>query len=259
MTHRSGTVSNQVLLGLAVPDQLRRMAGHLLVHVFLLTMVAIVLAPFAWMLLTSVKDADAVFSNPLGLDPQDFNATENYARAFTAVPMARFMLNGMIVVFLILVVQLTTSILAAYALAKMTFRGSAVLMAGIMLALCVPIHVPAIPLFLGLAQLNLLDSFFALVFPWFLSAFGIFFFRQFFKSFPDEIIDAARLDGFTELEIVIRIVVPSAIPAIAAFSIFSITAHWNDLYWPLIVVTSTDYMTPPLGMMNFSDAEPITN
>src|SRR3546814_15412825 len=94
-----------------------------------------------------------------------------------------------------------------------------------------------------LARLGLLDSYAGLALPWGISVFAIFLFRQFFRSFPDEIIDAARLDGFGEFSIVWRIVLPSAWPAVAAFSIFSVVAHWNDLYWPLVVVTSTELMT----------------
>ena len=91
--------------------------------------------------------------------------------------------------------------------------------------------------------------------PFFLSMFAIFLLRQNFKSFPDEIIHAARLDGMSELEIVWRVVTPSAIPAITAFSIFSLVAHWNDLYWPLIVISSTELAPPPLGMLLFASAE----
>ena len=95
--------------------------------------------------------------------------------------------------------------------------------------------------------------------PFFLSAFAIFLLRQFFRGFPDDILNAARLDGMSEFEIVWRIVTPSALPAIAAFAIFSIVAHWNDLYWPLIVVADNRLAPPPLGMLLFADAETGSN
>jgi len=104
-----------------------------------------------------------------------------------------------------------------------------------------------------------LNTYFAQMLPFFLSMFAIFLLRQVFKSFPDEIIQAARLDGLNEWEIVWRIVVPSARPALAAFSIFSLVAHWNDLYWPLIVISSTELAPPPLGMLLFATAESGTN
>ena len=115
------------------------------------------------------------------------------------------------------------------------------------------------PLYIALAELRALDTYLALMVPFFLSVFAIFLFRQFFKSFPDEIIQAARIDGFTETEIVLRLILPSARPAIAAFAVFSATAHWNDLYWPMIAVTSFERATPPLGMLLFNQGELGTN
>lgn len=226
-----------------------------MVHGILLIGAIIILTPFVWMFLTSLRDPMDIFSDPFGFSFDRFKGVENYSRALSTVPMLQFMINGLVVVSGILTVQLTTSIACAYALAKLDFPGRPLLFALVVFGLCIPIQVPALPLYLGLAKFNLLDSYFALMFPWFLSTFAIFFFRQFFKSFPDEVIHAARLDGFSELEIVFRLIVPSALPAIAAFSIFSVTAHWNDLYWPLIVVSSLDQMTPPLGMMFFRNAE----
>lgn len=234
-------------------------AGRLTAHAILLIGAFVILLPFVWMFLTSVKAPNEIFDNPFQLVPETFYGVENYTRALTTVPMLRFMLNGAIVVFGILAVQLVTSITCAYALAKLEFRGRSLLFALVILSLCIPIQVPALPLYLGLAHLGLLDSYFALMFPFFLSVFAIFLFRQFFKSFPDEVISAARLDGFTEFEIVVRLILPSAKPAIAAFAIFSITAHWNDLYWPLVVISSLEYATPPLGMLFFRDGELGTN
>ena len=155
--------------------------------------------------------------------------------------------------------QLLVAIPAAYALAKLKFPGRNLLLSLVLLGLCIPVQVPALPLYIALAKLGLLNTYFAIMFPFFLSVFAIFLFRQFFKGFPDDIIHAARLDGMSEFEIVWRIVVPSAWPAIAAFSVFSAVAHWNDLYWPLIVVSDTRLAPPPLGMMFFADAETGSN
>jgi len=110
-----------------------------------------------------------------------------------------------------------------------------------------------LPIYVALASLGELDSYFSLIFPFVLSPFAIFLLRQQFKSFPNEVIHAARLDGFSELEILARLIVPSAKPMLAAFAVFSITAHWNDLYWPLIVVSSQTMATPPLGLLLFHD------
>lgn len=224
-------------------------------HGLLLLFAGVILLPFVWMVLAAVKDPADIFSDPFSFDPAKLHAAENFGKALNAAPMGLFMFNSLVVVVGVLSAQLITSIAAAYALAQMRFRGQALLFGLVLFALCVPIQVPALPLYIALAKLGLLNSYFSLMFPWFFSAFAIFLFRQHFRTFPQEIINAARVDGYTEIEIVLRLVVPSAVPAIAAFSVFSVTAHWNDLYWPLIVINVTDRMTAPLGLLNFQSAE----
>jgi len=234
---------------------LRRGASLMLVHGALVAGAVFILLPFVWMLLTSLKPAAEIFDASFSLWPKRFAASENYTFALTHAPLLRFMLNGIIVCGGILIVQLLVAIPCAYALAKIRFAGRSTLFMLILLGLCIPVQVPALPLYIGLAELGLLNTYFAMMVPFFLSVFAIFLFRQFFKGYPDEIIQAARLDGVSEFEIVWRIVAPSAWPAIAAFSVFSIVAHWNDLYWPMIVISETRLAPPPLGMMYFADAE----
>lgn len=238
---------------------LRRAAALLLSHMVLLTGAAFMLLPFIWMLLTALRPPAEIFEASLRLWPRQFNAVENFTHAFATAPLALFMINGAIVCVGILVVQLLVAIPAAYALAKLNFPGRPVVFALVLAALCIPIQVPALPLYLGLARAGLLNSYFAMMFPFFLSVFAIFLLRQHFKTFPDEIIQAARLDGAGEFEIVWRIVAPSAAPAIAAFAVFSAVAHWNDLYWPMIVISELRYAPPPLGMLFFQSAESGTN
>jgi multiple sugar transport system permease protein len=228
----------------------------MIAHLLLGMGAAVMLLPFVWMLLTSLRPASAVFD---GLLPSAIEGFGNYAHALSVAPLLRFMLNGVIVCAGILVVQLLVAIPCAYALAKLRFRGRGLMFGLVLAALCIPIQVPALPLYLGLAHAGLLDTYLAMMLPFFLSVFAIFLFRQFFRAYPDEIIQAARLDGAGEFEIVWRFVVPSALPAIAAFSIFSVVAHWNDLYWPLIVITETRLAPPPLGMLYFRDAETGSN
>lgn len=217
--------------------------------------VVFMLLPFYWMVLTSIRPPAEIFDISLWPVPANFHGAENYAKAAGAVPMGRLMLNGVIVCAGILVVQVATAVPAAYALAKLEFPGKRLLLTLVVAALCVPMQALALPLFVGLAQAKLLNSYFALMAPFFLSVFAIFLFRQSFRSYPDEIIEAARLDGFTQLEICWGLVLRGSLPALAAFSVFSVVAHWNDLYWPLIVVSDVRYAPPPLGMLFFSDAE----
>ena len=237
----------------------RRLPGAVLSHALLATGAVVMLLPFAWMAVTSLRPPAEILSGSLNPFPRSWHAAENYGAALTTAPLLRFMLNGVIVCLGILVVQLLVAIPAAYALAKVRFPGRGLLFGLVVAGLCVPIQAPALPLYLGLAHANLLDSYVALMVPFFLSVFAVFLFRQTFKSFPDEIIQAARVDGLREGEILWRIVVPAAWPAITAFSIFSVVAHWNDLYWPLIVIQRLDYATPPLGMLFFVGSESGTN
>ncbi|MDQ6620348.1 MAG: carbohydrate ABC transporter permease [Pseudomonadota bacterium] len=213
------------------------------------------LLPFVFMLASSIKPPAEIFEATFRLWPRTFYGLQNFHSALAVAPILRFLVNGVIVCGGILIVQLLVAIPCAYALAKLRFPGRPILFALVVLGLCIPVQAPALPLYIALAQVGLLNTYFAMMVPFFLSVFAIFLFRQFFKSYPDEILQAARLDGVGELEIVWRIVVPSAWPAIAAFAVFSIVAHWNDLYWPLIVVSDTRLATPPLGMMFFADSE----
>ena len=245
---------------MAPPSALvRRIAGLLLVHGLLIAGAVAILLPFVWMVITSIKSPPEIFAVDFSLWPKHFSGAENYGHALSKVPLLRFALNGLIVCAGILLVQVLIAVPCAYALAKLRFPGRNALFTLVLLGLCIPIQVPALPLYMGLAKLGLLNTYFAIMMPFFLSVFAIFLFRQFFKSYPDEIIQAARLDGMSEFEIVWLIVVPSAWPAIAAFAVFSIVAHWNDLYWPLIVISDTNLATPPLGMMFFADAETGSN
>ena len=233
----------------------RRGLGLLPGHLVLIAAAAVVLLPFAWMVLTALRPPADVLAEPFGLPTGLGAAIANVRQAVTAVPMLRLLLNGLIVVGGIVTVQLLVAIPCAYALAKLRFPGRRLLFALVLLALCIPVQVPMLPLYLGLAKLHLLDSYAALMLPFLLSVFAIFLLRQHFRGYPDAVLEAARLDGLTQLEILLRLIVPSARPAIAAFVVFSATAHWNDLFWPMIVVSSTDMATPPLGLLFFRDGE----
>jgi len=237
----------------------RRAAALVVVHGILIAGAVFILLPFVWMMITSIKSPAEIFAVDFSLWPKKFSGAENYGYALTKAPLLRFALNGVIVCAGILVVQVLVAVPCAYALAKLRFPGRTLLFALVLMGLCIPIQVPALPLYMGLARLGLLNTYFAIMMPFFLSVFAIFLFRQFFKGYPDEIIHAARLDGMSEFEIVWRIVTPSAWPAIAAFAVFSIVAHWNDLYWPLIVISDGKLAPPPLGMMIFADAETGSN
>lgn len=210
--------------------------------------------PFIWMISSSLKPTDEVYDSQFSIIPKTFKGFENYYGVLFDQPYLTFLMNSLIVCVGILVVQLITAIPAAYALAKLKFKGSSILFGTVIASITIPINVTSIPIYIGIVKVGLLDTYVAMMFPFFISVFAIFLFRQFFRGFPDSIIQAARVDGFTEIEIILRLILPSAVPAIAAFSVFSFVAHWNDLYWPLIVVQSQEKMTATLSMMQYQSA-----
>ena len=214
----------------------------------------LVLAPFVWMISLSLKPPAEIFAPGIDLVPNRFE-WRNYAKAFTDVPLTLFLLNGVLVCGGILVLQILIAVPCAYALAQRSFLLKGAIFAMVLAGLLVPYHVTAIPIFLGLAELRLLDSYGALILPFAISVFGIFLFRQFFATVPADLIDAARIDGLGEWEIAWRIAFPNAWPAVSAFAVFSVVAHWNDLFWPLIAISDPDLATPPRGILYFRDEE----
>ncbi len=231
------------------------MLGHVLRHLLLIAGLVIMLAPFVWMVSTSLKPPNEIFSTKLSLLPNTWAAAENYTKAFTKVPLLRYLLNGVIVTGGIFLLQLMVSLPAAYALAKLRFRGRDILFTMVLIGLMIPAQAPAIPRYVMLYEAGLLDSYAALILPFVFSAFGIFLMRQFFKTVPDDLMHAARIDGLGEFEILWRIMLPLAMPAMLAFGVISIVSHWNDFFWPLIVIQTGDLATPPLGTLFFRNEE----
>ena len=176
----------------------------------------------------------------------------NYKAAFEEAPLLRYLINGVIVTVSIFAIQILIALPCAYALAKLNFLGKNIVFGMVIFCLLIPVHAIALPLYLMLAKLGLTNTYAALVIPWTISVFGIFLMRQFFMTVPDDLINAARMDGMSEFSIIWKVMLPSAIPALLAFAIFSVVAHWNDYYWPRIVITGDrDLMTPPLGLRMF--------
>ncbi|MGL4438914.1 MAG: carbohydrate ABC transporter permease [Bosea sp. (in: a-proteobacteria)] len=215
----------------------------------------VVLAPYIWMVAVSVKPQDEVFKASLSLIPQNWALLENYGKVLRTIPVWTYVVNGLIVCFGILFFQILFAVPAAYALAKLNFRGRELIFGFVMLGLLVPYQTTALPLYLGIHQLGLLNSYTALIAPFTCSVFAIFLFRQFFRAIPDDLINAARIDGMGEFSIVWRVIVPNALPAATAFAIFSVVAHWNDLFWPLIVIQKGDLYTPAMGILAFRSVE----
>lgn len=230
-------------------------AGKILRCVILTATALFALLPFIWMLSLSIKPTEEIFQADFRLLPSSLAGFDNYRMVFANAPMLRFLLNGVLVCSAIFLLQLLVCIPCAYALAKLRFRGKDTLFSAILIALLIPPQVLSIPHFVLLYYTQLLDSYGALILPWIFSAFGVFLLRQFFSTISDELIQAAQLDGMSEVEIIWRVMIPMSGPAIATFGIFSLVSHWNDLFWPLIALRRVELATPALGILLFRDDE----
>lgn len=224
-------------------------------HALLVLGAGIMLAPFVLMISISFKPPGEVFAPQFTLLPQQWYAVENYTAAFTRVPLARFILNGFLVTLCIFAMQALTALPMAYALAKLRFAGRETCFTLVVLALLIPPQVPAIPLYIAMWQLDLLNTYAGIILPSTISVFGIFMMRQFFRTVPNDLIAAARMDGLGEFAIVWRIMLPTAMPALTAFACLSFIWNWNEFFWPFLVVQDEALMTPPLGIAFFSNAE----
>ncbi|MEP3113939.1 carbohydrate ABC transporter permease [Nisaea sp.] len=241
-------------------------------HVVLIVGALIVILPFYVMVSYSLKAPHEIETNTggfLGAQEQMVdeycvklgNAREdcletpaifNYSQAFKKAPLLRYLANGVIVTASIFLIQALVALPCAYALAKLKFWGRDMVFGMVLVCLLIPVHAIALPLYIMLAKLGLTNTYASLVVPWTISVFGIFLMRQFFKTVPDDLIDAARMDGMNEFSIVWKVMLPTAIPALLAFAIFSVVAHWNDYFWPRVVITGDrNLYTPPLGLREF--------
>lgn len=228
--------------------------GRFLVNLLLSAGAFVVLLPFVWMLSLSVKPENEIYTPAIHFLPQVWDWA-NYTEAFEFGEVGTFIRNGIVVTGSILAIQLLTVIPCAYVLARKRFRLQGAAFALVLTGLIVPPQVIVIPLVLVIGKLGLLNTQAALIIPFMTSALGIFLLRQSFKAIPQDLIDAARIDGAREGTILWSILVPQIKPALAAFAVFSIVSHWNDFLWPLLVINDMSLATPPLGVSIFASDE----
>lgn len=214
----------------------------------------IVLLPFVWMLSLSVKPEGEIYEAVIRFLPEKWDFA-NYVEAFEFGEVGTFVVNGLCVTLSILAIQMFTVIPAAYVLARKHFKLEGIVFGMVLTGLIVPQQAVVIPLVLAMSKLGMLNTFPALVLPFMTSALGIFLLRQSFKAVPQELMDAARVDGASEPYTLWFILVPLVKPALAAFAVFSIVSHWNDFFWPLLVVNDLSLATPPLGISIFASDE----
>jgi sn-glycerol 3-phosphate transport system permease protein len=180
---------------------------------------------------------------------------DNFARAWKAAPFARYFLNTFLVVTLILAAQLVVCVLAAYAFARYRFVGRSLLFALVMVQLLVMPNMLIVENYNTMAQLGLVNHLLAIGLPYFASAFGIFLLRQIFLSVPHELVDAASIEGAGPLAVLWHVYLPLARPVLVAYGLVSVSYHWNDFLWPLIVTNSPDSRVLTVGLQVFSTAD----
>ena len=230
-------------------------AGSLVVSVLLYVAVTIgavvMIMPFAWMLLASVKDLGQIYQVPPNWIPDPF-VFQNYVNAWTAVPFATGYINSAIVTVTVVVANLLTCSMAAYAFARIEFPFRHTLFILFLATLMVPEQVTIIPLYIIIESLGLADTLLSLIIPYALfNAFGVFLLRQFIKSLPVDLEEAAIVDGANRWTIYWRIILPLIRPALAAFGIFTFLFQWNNFFRPLIFLNSIDNYTVPLAINFF--------
>jgi multiple sugar transport system permease protein len=209
------------------------------------------LVPFAWMVATSLMTDLEVYQFPPRLWP-DEPLWRNYADALTLLPFGRFFLNTLLVTAVVVAGQLVTCSMAAYAFARLDFRGRDPLFSLYLATMMIPTIVTLIPAFLLISAFGWMNTYWALFSPLLTSAWGIFLLRQFFQTLPRDYEDAARLDGASEWTIYWRVILPLSKPALATLAIFAFMNTWKDFLWPLIVTTRNDMRTVEVGISMFS-------
>jgi multiple sugar transport system permease protein len=225
--------------------------GRLTLYIILTVGAAIMVLPFLWMLSTSLKTTtDVLREFPPRLIPSTFMIS-NYSTALGSMPFGRFYFNSLLVASSVTILQLTTSSLAAFAFARLRFRGRNILFTLYLIGLMIPFPVLLLPNFLIIRQLGWFDNYLALIVPPAFSAFSIFLLRQYYRGFPMEYDEAARLDGASSLRIWWSIVLPNSTPVLAALGVFTFLGSWNDFLWPLIVTNSQNMRTLPVGLSTF--------
>ncbi len=227
----------------------RRWAENLFWYGVLILASLITVIPFFWLLVTSFKGPnDAVFSMPPQLIPQD-PTLNNYVKVWNQLPVWRFFLNSLIVTGSVVALNVLITSLAAYPLAKMRFPGRDLIFYLLLATLIVPVELTYIPSFiLAVKVFKYIDTLYSLIFPNIATAFNIFLLRQAFQTIPNDLIDAGRIDGASELRIWWQILLPTIRPSLATAAIFTAAANWNSLLWPSIMLRNRDLYTMPVGL-----------
>jgi multiple sugar transport system permease protein len=209
--------------------------------------------PFFWMAVTSLKTAPEIQRVPLQIAPDDWLNFRNYAEVFKREPFMRFLLNSAIVSAIAAISSVVVSSLAGFGFAKYRFPGRDVMFLAIVGIMMVPFQSVVVPLYEWMNRLGLLDTYMGIVAPDLVSVFGVFLMRQAIETIPDDYIDAARIDGCSELRIFFSLILPSVKPAMATLVIIKFMWSWNEFFWPMVVISSPQMKVVTMGLMSFTN------
>lgn len=225
--------------------------GKIIIYIILIVLAAAMIIPFLWMLSASIKSDREVFQmNPFVFIPENPKWT-NYINIWKKIPMATFVKNTVLLTLIVTFLQLLTSSFAAYAFAKLDFKGRKTLFLSYIATIAVPWQVYMVPQFIMMRKMGLNDKLLAMVCLQAFSAFGVFMMKQFYEGIPDELCEAARIDGMSEYKIYARIMLPLSKPALSTLIIFTFVNTWNDYLGPLIYLRSEAKKTIQLGLKMF--------
>lgn len=235
------------------PMTVNQVIGVAFKYVLLIVLTVIALVPFVWMISSSLKTSIDVFSIPMHWIPEEFHF-ENYSLIWERVPLAAYFKNTAVLAVIVTFMQILTSSFAAYAFAKMNFKGRDLLFMCYIGTIAVPWQVYMVPQFIMMRSIGLYDTIWALVALQSFTAFGVFLMRQFYMGIPNDLSEAARIDGLSEYGIWARIILPLAKPAIATLCIFTFVNTWNDYMGPMIYLTTDIRKTIQVGLRRFIQA-----
>ena len=227
-----------------------RRIGLGVVYLLLCLLAVIMLVPFVWMITASLKFNKDIFVIPY----EWFNKNprwSNYVEIWTKIPLARFTMNTVKLTVIVTLLQLFTSSFAAYAFSKLQFKGRNVLFLAYVATIAVPWQVYMVPQFMFMRRLGLADTHLAIIILQAFSAFGVFLMRQFYEGIPDSLCEAARIDGMSEYQIYLKIMLPLSRPALSTLIIFTFVNTWNDFLGPLIYLTTESKKTLQIGLKMF--------
>ncbi|MFN2385915.1 MAG: carbohydrate ABC transporter permease [Thermoanaerobaculia bacterium] len=224
---------------------------RLLLHVALLAAAALTAFPLLWMVSASLMVPGESNQSPPPLLP-DAATLANYRALFSQLRMGRFLLNSTLLAAAVTLISLLLNSMAGYAFAKLHFRGRDAIFRGLLSALVIPAQVAMLPLFLLLKQIGLINTYAGVIVPSMATIFGIFLVRQYALGIPDSLLEAARIDGASELKIYRRVVLPLLTPILITLALFTFLASWNDFLWPLIVLTDDDRYTLPVALASLT-------